>query len=256
MNITDARSELLDWVARCKTNDIDYLDIMTSLGFLQKSAIQNKPTPCAFKDMDEFGEAVITAKQDLKKFLDHKIPDIGLIVKSSVAGNTFRAFHMKSRGLAPSELYRSTVTKIFIRDLALFKGLNTQEAYTKFVVTRAKEIGTVFDESMGKDGFMGFNRASKLLNLTCKEMLRFSGFDREVQRNLLPLLHVPWDSFTLQAVRLLKPPYPIPMNASMGWEKLNDEETYLMFQAWIRAECDKLNAYPIHYEIAAWNMAH
>jgi hypothetical protein len=217
------------------------------------------PRPYVFNSDVEF-ERVLQSDSAalLKNYLAVPFDSIEAAVIQSVAGNTFRAFRWRALGVQerPSNVYRQLVTQIFKDNWQRFAQTTSEEDYDRFVLESAQKVEQQFDGLVKVPGFMGFGRASKLFNLSCKAMLRFRGIKAEQREVLIRLAHVPWDSFTLQGIRLLEPPFNVPARQGMGWEVLNEATNYLILLKWIREKCYPLGFSPLHYEVAAWDRAH
>jgi hypothetical protein len=228
----------------------------------------NAPIPYIFKNEDELREALEKSVELVNAFLTDKRNSIAEAVEKSVSGNTFRAFHFKKFNVdvKPSTLYKTEVVKIFEERInsGFYKSLEEQNTesnhnkYTEFIIDSAHRISTAFDAAVGKKGYMGFGRAAKLFNLSCKEVIRLKNMSDAQQKILVTLAHVPWDSFTIQGIKELSPPFKIKGNETMRWDTMNSIENYKKLQDWIRNKCGQNNKkiYPIHFEFAAWNLAH
>ena len=255
----EALRALREWVTTCNNHKLDTSQLLMQAGLLPQIPERGlQPMPHVFKNMQEYNAAIQGVGPILDAYMAVRFSTVKHAVSQSVDRNTIRAFHLKSTGSdqKPLDLYRRTLTSYFEKELQNFRRLTSAEDYADFVVQSARMIEAVFDGAAGRMGFMGFGRAAKLFNLTCKSMLRHDQLTDSERDCLMKLLHVPLDSFTLQAIRKLKPPFSIPSTASMGWLKMNDVAAYHQLQEWIRLKCEAVNVYPIHYEIAAWDQAH
>ncbi len=214
--------------------------------------------PYVFASKDELKQALKHAVPTLDAYLEKPYSTIEEAVKHSVSGNTFRAFHVKASTPEnqPSKIYRRVVNDIFKRKINEFSQFKNSTEYEKFIIDSSNEISINFNLISGKPDMMGFGRATKLFNLSCKAMIRYQGITSIQKENLVKLAHVPWDSFTIQGIRNLEPPFPIKANETMAWAAMNDVSKYKQLQQWIRILCSEVNLYPIHYEIAAWDKAH
>jgi hypothetical protein len=179
------------------------------------------------------------------------------LVRASVGGNTFRAFQFNRFGVAgaPSEIFRSWTTQRLERDYRRLVGLASFEAMIGQLSIMATDLDAAWHRATGgvEPVRIGFGRAAKLLGLSVKHLLWHRELSAHDRANLLPLLNVPLDSYTLQGIRLVAPELCIPANASMSF--VRDEIQYRAIQLRIR-ELMPAGCHAVHYEIAAWNLAH
>jgi hypothetical protein len=221
----------------------------------------SKPTPQVFTDIATFitviGSAENTAAvEDFFFAPKHRRNTVEEVVLESVTGSTFRAFRFKSDGidhLKPSVIYREWVSTWLTASLPELLQVTEHAQLQRLVMSGAKELSVSWLKQTEQRNDIGFGRAIKLLNLTVKHALRLTTIPEKQSRKLREWLDVPLDSYTLQGIATIAPDLRIPANAAMGHVK--DEAFYLAVQAKIRSLCAP-KYWPIHYEIAAWNMAH
>lgn len=213
------------------------------------------PTPYVFSNREELFAAMGSDENrtSIRSFFGSTSDDISCLVKLSVSGNTFRAFHLAKHGLKPSVVYRSWVSK---RMKQLVEPIQKMKCHAEM---RALTIETAHDlskhwnsETRGRSN-LDFGRAAKMLNLSFKHLLVFNDFPMGDRQRLIDYLDVPLDSFTLQGVRLLLPDLGIPANATM--KAVGDEQRYIAIQDAIRNLCGPSYS-PVHYEFASWNKVH
>jgi hypothetical protein len=178
------------------------------------------PTPVVFSDSSALVAAMSTSAvhDDIERFLTAHSVSLADLVHASVSANTFRAFHLKQFGLAPSVEYRQWTTR-WIGDLAsaLFgqdRQVTRQGVRTR-VIRGAYELDAHWQTLTGGQQAMGFGRAAKLLGLSVQHLLWYSGASDAQRRTLAAVVDVPLDSYTLQGVRLLLPALRIPKNATL-----------------------------------------
>jgi hypothetical protein len=258
MNISEALANLQRLKEACDESNIDFNNLLSQFGIPINKKTVLTLKPYVFASKDELKQALKHAVPTLDAYLAKPYSTIEEAVKHSVSGNTFRAFHVKASTPEnqPSRIYRRVVSDIFNRKIHEFANFEDSVEYEKFIINSANEILINFNLVSGKPDMMGFGRASKLLNLSCKAMIRYQGITSIQKENLIKLAHVPWDSFTIQGIRNLEPPFLIKANETMAWAAMNDVSKYKQLQQWIRILCSEVNLYPIHYEIAAWDKAH
>jgi hypothetical protein len=259
MNQTQAIEQLRQLINSCENFNVNFLAVLAACGHNIDRSPRGAPQPYVFDSDVEF-ERVIQSDSValLNNYLAVPFDSIQAAVIQSVAGNTFRAFRLRALGVQerPSDVYRRLVTQIFEENWQRFAQMACEEDYDRFVLESAQRVEQRFDEVSNVAGFMGFGRASKLFNLSCKAMLRYQGVTAAQREVLIGLAHVPWDSFTIQGIRRLNPPFNVPTSQGMGWDVLNNEQNYLTLLQWIRNKCHSLGFSPIHYEVVAWDRAH
>lgn len=259
MNQSQAISQLRQLITSCENSHINFLEVLAACDYSVDRPRRGMPQPYVFDSDTEFARVILSDSGALlTDYLAEPFESIRAAVVQSVAGNTFRAFRLRSLGVdqRPSDIYRDLVTQIFEENFQRFVQISCEADYDDFVLESARLVAQRFDEIAAVRGFMGFGRAAKLFNLSCKAMLRYRGVSQEQRQILIRLAHVPWDSFTIQGIRRLNPPFNVPAGQGMGWDVLNSEQNYLVFLQWIRSKCNALGLAPIHYEVVAWDRAH
>jgi len=258
MNRSEALSTLQRLKEACDESNIDFNNLLSQLGVPINKKTSSILKPYVFASKDELKQALKNAVPILDAYLAKPYITIEEAVKHSVSSNTFRAFHVKASSPEnqPSKIYRRLVNDIFKRKIHEFSQLENLIEYENFIIDSSNEISINFNLISGKTDMMGFGRATKLFNLSCKAMIRYQGITSIQKENLIKLAHVPWDSFTIQGIRNIEPPFSIKANETMAWAAMNDVYKYKQLQEWIRNLCSEVNLYPIHYEIAAWDKAH
>lgn len=250
------------WLDACRANKIDPSDIIATAcarGLLGYPEFQHgAPHPVVISNKDQFQKIVREAQKATEEFFANRCDSLPALIKSSVDRSTFRAFPLKASGgkRGPSVVYREYTLGLLESKFNEFQTIKDWETYSKFVESAANGLEKTFDEEVRKPNVTGFARAAKMLNLSFKFALRFDKFSDVDRNRLINFLHVPLDSFTLQGIRTLAGNFKIPRNASMGWASLNNKDIYHGIQGWIKNECELIDCKPIHYEFAAWNIAH
>ena len=89
--------------------------------------------------------------------------------------------------------------------------------------------------------------------LDSKYLVLWSTLSENERNQLIPLLEVPLDSYTLVGIRRVCTSVKIPKAASMGF--VQDGKRYSELQNAILELCAP-KFYLAHYEIAAWNASH
>jgi hypothetical protein len=217
------------------------------------------PVPYVFRNVQELHNLILdtSVNEHLSGFTSKRVRSIRELVVCSVVQNTFRAFHFKSHGIGqkPSEIYRNLATEKLENEYKNIIACNSFEE----LIDKMIEISTMLDndwyELTGKisEVRIGFGRAAKLLGLSVKHLLWYSELTEDDRIRLLKFLNVPLDSYTLQGIRIVAPDLQIPKNATMKF--VRDKQHYQQIQNRILTLMP-VGRFPIHYEIAAYNLAH
>jgi len=222
----------------------------------QRSRIRMKPH--VFGDLEELHRALrdSSVAAALQEFIARKESSLPEIVKASVSGNTFRAFHFKRHALQtrPSDLYRSWVSQRFKNDWDAIYQMSSFDEMANYVVRTAIALDNHWHRRTNVTAVrIGFGRAAKLLNLSLKHLLWSPALSTTRKTEFLRILNVPLDSYSLQAIRLVAPELKIKASSTMRF--VTDERHYRKIQSGIH-DLLPSGIWPIHYEIVAWNMAH
>jgi len=183
------------------------------------------------------------------RFFAVRSPSIKDVVKTSVGGNTFRAFrHVPT----PSMAFRTWTAARLQQTLHDILACETVGSYALQVHAAARELEAFWRRHADKE--MGYGRGSKLLNLVFKKLACLEGLTDEQRTRLISHIHVPWDSYTIQGLRLIAPALGIPRNATMKF--IITPEQYRVFVAMIANIAAEAEVPAIYYDILAWDMAH
>jgi hypothetical protein len=105
---------------------------------------------------------------------------------------------------------------------------------------------------MGKD--MPFGPSYKLPNLLVKRLCLSNEVSQRTFKRIVNFVHVPLDSYTLQALAKSCPELEIRATATMGFIK--DRKTYERIQTQIRQLAKKAKVPPIVLDCLAWDEGH
>jgi hypothetical protein len=178
-----------------------------------------------------------------------------LIIKNSVSGNTFRSSGFVGGEYKPSSIYR-TWAQDFI--------FSSNHFYTRIVnINASEEYGGLHRELKNhlasywrRKALVGLQGCYyyKLVDLLMKSFINYNGLTKWQEQRLLQLIHVPLDSYTLNAIRILwnqTYPYPqIPNAPSMAFIG-NNYNLYNQIQHFISNHIGNNN--PIQFDVAVWN---
>ncbi len=215
--------------------------------------------PYAFQSIDELHSAISaqSVQDSIERFLSRHSRSIAEIVERSVAGNTFRAFQFKRHqvGFKPSQLYRDWTSERLQQDFQILVKLPSFETMINELILMATDLDNYWhNQTQGVDQVrIRFGRAAKLLGLSVKHLLWHDQLSEADRQRMISTLNVPLDSYTLQGICFVAPDLNIPRNATMKF--VRDEEHYRMIQRRILQLMPE-GRHPVHYEFAAWNIAH
>jgi hypothetical protein len=174
------------------------------------------------------------------------------LVVDSVASNTFRAFANLAE--PPSVIFRewaaSTLTAERLATLGRIKRPDEFDAFHTYLVADLAD----YWHRRGKKP-IAFGPRMKLINLLLKALVRWEGFTEDQRANIIPLLHVPLDRYSISAVRrFAEVGVAIPETATMSFVKTRD--IYDKVQQLMREVAAEAGVAPICVDMLAWDHAH
>src|SRR5271170_1181450 len=124
--------------------------------------------------------------------------DVALVVRRSVGANTFRAFQRLPN--KPSVVFRewgvgALETRGFLDKL---RAVRSQDSYDRWLADLVSDFREEWQRQMGK--VLPFGPSLKLPNLLVKALLESRLLRDNVRERSVWFLHVPLDSYTIQAV--------------------------------------------------------
>lgn len=210
------------------------------------------PKPYEFLTEEELiqhlGSANTVTKSDT--FFSYRSPSIEDVIKSGVAGNTFRAF--RNLPVKPSITFREWAISYIKGSLHELSTIADNQHYTQFVHEATNNLCSEWQQITGSE--MGYGRGAKLFNLVLKRFACLSSLTKVQKSTLINLLHVPLDSYTIIGLRRIVVRFSIPKNATMKFIK--SPAQYMEYQTAIRSIADKAGVPPIYYDVLAWDMVH
>lgn len=184
-----------------------------------------------------------------RRFFAGRSPSIQEVVRTGVGGNTFRAFrHVPT----PSMAFRAWTTARLQPTLHDILSCDGADSYALQVHAATQALETFWRGHADKE--MGYGRGAKLLNLVLKKLACLESLPDEQRTRLISLMHVPWDSYTIQGLRLVAPALSIPRNATMKF--ITTPEQYRGFLAVIAGIAAEAKVPAIYYDVLAWDKAH
>lgn len=218
--------------------------------------------PCEFRDTEALIKHLKQKKPHLAKWFDERVGSDEEIVKNSVAGNTFRAFH--NMPCKPSEVFRAWASEQ-LRDkstIKRFKNLSSQRQYDRWIKKFSEGFRRYWEQKMGAENSIYYGPGRKLPNLLLKRLVLWDQIADRQHKRLIEFLHVPLDKFTLAAIRNCISEFPeeskvigsIRRNATMRF--VDSEEKYTKIQRIIRRIGKQAGVPPIYLDVLAWDMYH
>lgn len=210
------------------------------------------PTPYEFASEDELVHFLKDPKtiHAAESFFSQRCSSISEVVRMAVVGNTFRGF--RNLPERPSVAFRLWATNYFANTLHTLRGISDGKCYGEYVHHANKALCDEWLLRMGTE--MGYGRGAKLLNLVLKKVVCLSSLTEQNRSTLIPLLHTPFDAYTLVGLRKVIPRFLIPKGATMKFIKT--QEDYADFQAAVDEIAKKARVPPIYYDVLAWDMSH
>lgn len=183
-------------------------------------------------------------------FFAQQSPSIAHVVKTSVAGNTFRAF--RNLPIQPSVAFRTWATNYIEITFNSLSTISDGPSYAQYVHDATNSLCSEWQRVTDSD--MGYGRGAKLFNLVLKKFACLSSLSEDQRLTLIDLQHVPLDSYTIIGLRAIAPRLSIRKSATMRFVKTPAQ--YAEFQAIIREIANKAGVPPIYYDVLAWDMGH
>lgn len=216
------------------------------------------PQPVAFDCVADILRAMRSpeVQGDIDTFISTQHASSKELVKRSVTGNTFRAFHLKAFGLKPSDCYRAWTTQWIEGIVSILQAHDeriSNQSLRSHLIKGAYALDLHWKQITGGRAAMGFGRAAKLLGLSVKYLLKHKDLSIQKRQELARALDVPLDSYTLQGLCRAMPLLQIPRNATMKF--VHTEQQYNDIQDAIRDMCTH-EITPLHYETATWRLSH
>lgn len=189
-------------------------------------------------------------KDHAEGYFSKRLPDIGSVVRQSIAGNTFRAFQKLPE--RPSVVFRNWASNHLHRTFGAVKNITDSESYADYVHESALDLCAVWSSVMNME--IGYGRSTKLLNLVLKRLACLDEMDSATRHRIIQFQHVPLDSYTIVGLRQLMTTPEIPCNATMRF--IENKSDYDLLQQYISGVAGEAGVPAIYYDILAWNMAH
>jgi len=160
----------------------------------------------------------------------------------------YRAFRYETPSIRFSSWFVHKRINIVVSDV---NNISISADYDEYIYNLANGLVVEWGErnDFGEKTRMNFGIAMKVVNLLMKR-LAFSKFC--TNDRLIPLLHVPWDKFTLTPLKGLWTEGKF--NPSMGF--VHDKKRYIKLADMISGICAEVGCRPIDYEFWAWDLRH
>jgi len=210
------------------------------------------PTPYEFSTEAELVQRLgdTNTVNAARTFFAQQSPNIAHVVKTGVAGNTFRAF--RNLPVRPSVAFRTWATNYIEKTFNSLSTISDGPSYAQYVHDATNSLCSEWLRVTHSD--MGYGRGAKLFNLVLKKFACLSSLSENQRLTLIDLQHIPLDSYTIIGLRAIAPRLAIPKGATMKF--VETPAQYAEFQAIIREIAKKAGVPPIYYDVLAWDMGH
>lgn len=187
--------------------------------------------------------------------------DRNCFIRRYVGGNTFRAFRRLPH--SPAMVFRDRAYHALFERPGYFPSLLTsrsQRDYDRWIDSLAQHLRSAWKREM--EGHpMPFGPSLKLPSLIMKWLCFSSEVPQPSFDRLIWRLHIPLDSYSIQAVRNCVSEFPnavcigrVPRSAGMGF--ITNVELYRAFQAGMRLLAQRAGVPPIVLDYVAWDGGH
>lgn len=210
------------------------------------------PTPYIFASRTELVQLLHSeaTKDAASRFFECRVGTVADVVTDGVGSNTYRAFHHLP--VPPSLAFREWTTQAIGHSMDRILAIQEPGPFAAFVHETTLALDQYWREREKAE--MGYGRGSKLLNLVLKKLICLETIPAGRRQVMLPLLHVPLDSYTILGLRVIAPELRIPRNATMKF--IASPVQYRQFQALIADICGEAHVPSIYFDILAWDKRH
>jgi hypothetical protein len=193
-------------------------------------------------------------KKKLPRWFNKSLSSAEDIVLRSVGGNTFRAFHKMPN--KPSVVYRNWARKELTskRFLSGLRRIKTANEYDKWLELLSKRFVRYWNKEMGLGKKMPYGPGRKLPNLLMKQVVLWDELKKREKERIVKFLHIPFDSYTLIAIRNSIPDVKIPRTVTMGF--VENAKIYNALIDASRKISRRAKVPPILIDVLAWDEAH
>ena len=217
------------------------------------------PKPYEWPNSDALIKDLRKDKKILAKQFQDTESDLGEIVRHSVEGNTFRAFHhMPDK---PSVVFREWALKKLssYKTIALMKNVSSTQDYEKWLEGFSSSFYRHWKRQMRE--CIPYGPSRKLPDLLMKRVMLWNIFTEYQRNRLINYLHIPLDSYSLLAIRSCIQEFPhaeeigkIPKTATMN--SIYYEAQYNQVQFVMRSIAKRADVPPIYIDVIAWDRSH
>jgi len=213
------------------------------------------PKPKTFKDIHTLVNTLKNKKLALSVWFNkNTYSDIDKMVRDSVSANTFRAFAHTPK--PPSDIFRLWAInllsqKTFINNI---RTISSQDSFNKWQFNFACSFEIYWNNKMGKRYSIPFGASRKLPNLLLKHIVRWDALSKYDRHKLIGFLHIPYDSYSLLALKKTVVGINIPANATMHF--VDNIALYNLLTIQSKLIASFANVPPIYIDILAYNEVH
>lgn len=218
--------------------------------------------PYEFSNTEELVGCLRQYKARIAEFFDEEIEGgVEEVIRSSVEGNTFRAFSRMP--CKPSEVFRNWASERLSDNKVIesFTNIGSEQQYDLWLKQFSEDLCHYWTNKMGRG--MPYGPGRKLPNLLLKRLVKWNRLKKlggeGQRRHLIELLHVPLDKYTLASIRRCASDFPdfavgIPPNVTMSF--VDTEDRYIRIQEIMREISRQAGVPAIYLDVLTWNLKH
>lgn len=221
--------------------------------------------PYEFSNTGELVGCLRQNKAPIAEFFDKEIEGgVEEVIRSSVEGNTFRAF--RRMPCKPSVVFRNWASERLSDNKVIesFTNIGSEQQYDLWLKQFSEDLCHYWTNEMGRG--MPYGPGRKLPNLLLKRLVKWNRLKKlggeGQRRRLIELLHVPLDKYTLASIRRCIFNFPdivdavgtIPKNVTMSF--VDTEDRYIRIQEMMREISRQAGVPAIYLDVLTWDLNH
>jgi len=201
---------------------------------------------CIFQEIQNAGERIIRNPSETLEF--------ELFYKKIVGGNTLRAFHREDKNaIGPTEIVREYIINSKAQIIEGLKKANSTHDIDLLSDKLFQELKEKLAVNVKKEILENYNAVRKLIDLILEHVTLVASELNAYRKQIIPLLHVPLDSFILNSDCLFtyyeREKLGLKVNGG-GFLSVKTKEQYYAVQSHLRnvAESNKID-HPIYFDV-------